>query len=114
MKQMTLWFLVLLLAGCASFNRGCSAFNADSFGADWIVVQYRYDGTAFNCWKLKNVSVANEEGSDDIYWKDTSAGHLVHIGGWYNRNQVSNGDFESAAQLIGVDSAKCGNGKYPK
>ena len=114
LKKMLTWVWVVLLAGCASMDRGCSSFSARNFGADQVVVQFRTDGTAFNCWKLHNVSVTNEENSDGIYWKDTSTGHLVHISGWYNRNQVSNGDFDSAAQLIGVDSAKCGNGKYPK
>ena len=76
---------ILLLGGCASLNRGCSSWRAESFGGDWVVVQFRMDGSAFNCWKLENVSITNEGHSDGIYWKDSATSHLVHISGWYNR-----------------------------
>lgn len=104
----------LAVTGCASLNRGCSSWTAESFGGDWVVVQYKFDGTPINCWKLKNVSITNESGSDGIYWKDTVTGHLVHIAGWYNRVQVTGGHYGDAAALIGVEDAKCGNGKYPR
>lgn len=102
------------LAGCAAWDRHWSSVGAQTFGADWVVAQYRFDGTPFNCWMLRNTSIANEERSDGVYWKDPSANHLVHISGWYNRVQVTNGDFAGAAKLVGVDSAQCGEGKYPK
>lgn len=105
--------LVFLLSGCASFFRSCSNWNAESFGSDWVVVQFNMEGHAFNCWKLRNVSITNEHGSDGIYWQDTKSGHLVHISGWYNRVQVTGGDYLEAARLVGVDVNKCGNGKYP-
>jgi len=104
---------VALLGGCAGFQRGCSSNMAGAFGSSWLVVQYRADGSAMNCWKLKDASVANEEKSDGIYWQDPKSRHLVHVSGWYNRVQVDGADFEVAAQLVGVDAAKCGNGKYP-
>lgn len=102
-----------LVSGCAGFNRSCSSFNAQNFGADWIVAQYDMNGHPYNCWKLTNVSVANEEGSDGIHWAEGTLGHLVHISGWYDRVQVQGGDFAGAAQLVGVDVNQCGNGHYP-
>ena len=110
------WFalcVLVVLSGCAGTARSCSSFSAESFGADWIVVQYRTDGTPLNCWKLKNASITNEQGSDGIYWKDPESGHLVHISGWYNRVQVTGNNYEEAARLVGVDMGACGNGKYP-
>ena len=103
--------LFLFLTGCAGISRGCSSWYAGAAGANWIIVQYGFDGKPINCWKLQNVSVSNEEGSDGIYWKDES-GHLVHISGWYNRVQVSGNNFKEAAELVGVDLSKIKNGKY--
>lgn len=102
----------MFLFGCASIDRGCSSTVATTFGADWVVVQYRADGAPMNCWKLKNASIVNETGSDGVYWLDDKTGHLVHISGWYNRVQVSNGNFDNAAKLVGVESNLCKNGKY--
>ncbi len=113
-RKIFLVLATLLLTACAGMNRGCAAYNAETFGADWVVVQYKMDGSPINCWKLRAVSVTNEEHSDGIYWKDTTTNHLVHISGWYNRVQVIGGDYDVAAKLIGVDPQKCGNGKYPK
>lgn len=56
------------------------------------------------------MSVANEDGTDGIYWQQD--GHLVHISGWYNRVQVDDDKFEAAAALLGVELARCTNGKY--
>ncbi len=106
-------FILLFFAGCAGLGRGCSSWQANNFGSDWIIVQYKFDGTPINCWKLNDVSVTNETNSDGIYWKDES-GHLVHISGWYNRVQVQGGRYEEAAKLVGVDINLIGNGKYPK
>ena len=99
---------VLFIPGC---NRTATSVWAGATGADWIVVQYSYDGSPINCWKLKGVSVSNETQSDGVYWKDEN-GHLIHIAGWYNRVQVSGGRFEEAAELLGVDAKKITNGKY--
>jgi hypothetical protein len=101
-----------VVAGCAGTQRGCASFNAGTFGADWIVVQYSYDGEPITCWELRGVSVAVDPGND-LHWVDTKSGHLIHLEGWYNRIQVAGGDFVGAAKTLGVDPAKCGNGKYP-
>jgi hypothetical protein len=102
---------VLFLASCAGWERGCSSWNAESFGANWIVVQYAMDGSPMNCWKLSNVSITNEQSSDGVYWKDPS-GHLIHISGWYNRVQVEGGDFDSAAKAVGIHLPACKGGTY--
>lgn len=101
----------LALVGCAGTMRSCHGCMAEEMGADWIVVQYKTDGIPMNCWRLPGTSVANEQGSDGIHWYETS-GHLVHISGWYNRVQVSHGDWAGAARTIGVDLESCGDGKY--
>lgn len=101
----------LFLTGCAGIQRDCSSHVATEFGSDWIIVQYRNDGTPMNCWKLKNVGVANETGTDGIYWQ-APGGHLVHLSGWYNRVQVSGGNFKEAAMSVGVDESRCDSGIY--
>jgi hypothetical protein len=104
---------LLLLTACAGFERSCSSQMATSFGSDWIVLQYGFDGTPINCWKLTNTSIANEEHTDGIYWQDP-AGHLAHISGWYNRVQVNGSNFTGAAKVLGIDMAACQNGSYAK
>jgi len=95
------WLALLVVAGCAGMDRGCSSCVAENMGGDWIIIQYRFDGSPMACWKLRGTSVTNEEHSDGIYWKGPT-GHLVHISGWYNRVQVTNGDFDGAAKSVGV------------
>lgn len=102
--------VLLFLTGCAGQARQCASCNADSYGADWVVVQYRTDGMPLNCWKLRSVSIGQETG-DSIVWQ-SSDGHLVHIAGWYNRVQVHDGDYEGAAKAVGVDLHRCTNGAY--
>lgn len=114
MKKIVVVLMVLMLAGCAGVQRGCSSWWAESVGSDWVVVQYGYNGDPINCWKLQNVSITNEGGSDGIYWKDGATGHLVHISGWYNRVQVAGGRYDEAAKLLGVEINKIKNGKYIK
>jgi hypothetical protein len=104
MKRIALY--ALFLVGCAGVSRSCSSCVAEDFGADWIIVQYKMDGSVLRCWKMTNVGVVNEPSSDGIYWKGSS-GHLVHISGWYNRVQVRNGDWAGAAKDLGVDLALC-------
>ena len=112
-RIVVLSLLIMTFTGCAGTQRYCSSFWATQAGADWVVVQYGYNGDPINCWRLQNVSISNEEGSDGIYWKEGS-GHLVHISGWYNRVQVYAGRFDEAAKLLGVESSKITNGKYMK
>lgn len=102
---------LVLLVGCAGLERDCAGCSAQEFGADWIVVQYNFGGAPLACWQLKNVGVKNEPASDGIFWKGGS-GHLVHISGWYNRVQVSHGDWAGAAKELDVDLARCPGGKY--
>lgn len=107
------WYIVFaLLAGCASWNRGCSGCTASTFGADWVIITNGTDGHIINCWKLTGASVVNEEHSDGIWWKDEATGHLVHISGWYSRVQVQNADFKGAAKQLGVDLDHCPGGRY--
>lgn len=101
-----------LLTGCAGAQRSCTNWSAESFGADWLVVQLDMNGHPFSCWKLKNTSIANEDKSDGIHWQDNRTGHMVHISGWYNRVQVANSDFDGAAKILGVDAKKCSEGVY--
>jgi hypothetical protein len=112
MKRLLMLGLLLFTVGCAGFNKDCAQTKAGMFGSDWIVAQYRADGSAFHCWQVRNASVSSSEGGN-INWQDPQNGHLVHITGWENRVQVVNGDFDTAARLLGVDAAKCGNGVYP-
>jgi hypothetical protein len=114
MKRVAVTLLAIAMVGCAGWSRGCASWNAENFGADWIVIQQRMtDGEAFNCWILRNTSISSESGSDGIYWKDAATGHLVHIAGQYARVQVTDGRFKDAAVLVGVDADKCQGGRYP-
>lgn len=106
MKKLLTFPMVILLVGCAGFARECSSCNAENFGSDWLIAQYNYNGDQIHCWKLVKRSVANEERSDGIYWT-SNAGHLVHIGGWYTRVQVLNGNFASAAIENNIDLQAC-------
>lgn len=107
-----LYALALSVSGCAGWSRSCSSWEAENFAADWAVAQFDAAGKPFNCWKLEDTSITNEPHSDGIYWKDSPSGHLVHISGWYNRVQVENGQWKTAAEAVGVELDKCTNGKY--
>ncbi len=96
----------LFLTGCSGFLRQCSSWGASAFGSDWLIIQYNMNGGALKCWRLKDVSVQNEHNSDGIYWQ-ASDGHLVHISGWYNRVQVSSGDWTGAAKALSVNLKSC-------
>jgi len=94
------------LAGCASIDRGCASCSADSFGADWVVVQMDNDGRPYRCWELRGTSVASESG-DGVYWKDNRSGNLVHISGHFNRVQVTGGNWEHAYATLGLTAETC-------
>ena len=102
-------FTVLL--GCAGWQRDCASSCASSLGSDWIVLQYGYDGKPINCWRLTNTAIDNENQTDGVFWRENT-GHLVHISGWYNRVQVSSGDWDGAAKTLGIDLARCKDGAY--
>ena len=113
-KNRFMLLLLLYMMGCAGWGRQCSSCTAESFGADWIVLQYGMDGKPINCWVLEDTSIDNEGASDGIYWLDRNEGHLVHISGWYNRVQLGSGknSKETAAKLLGIDLKQCVNGRY--
>ena len=112
MRKLIILALLASCVGCAGTGKACSQMGASAFGSDWIIVQYRQDGTAFHCWKVRDAAVDSGQGGN-IDWKDRQTGHLMHITGWENRIQVAGGDFETAGRLVGVDSNLCGNGIYP-
>lgn len=103
-RRFAMW--AVLLVGCAGTARSCTSCTAESFGADWIVVQMDMSGRPFRCWELRNTSIANEVQSDGIYWAG-SQGNLIHISGLYNRVQVLNGQWEAAYREVGVTAATC-------
>ncbi len=98
--------LLVALTGCASVNRGCSSCNADSFGADWVVVQMDNDGRPYRCWWLKHTSVASESG-DGVYWVDPASKNLVHISGHFNRVQVVGDNWARAYETLGLTQEGC-------
>lgn len=102
---MSFIILCLFATACAGTSRWCSSCYASSTGADWLVVTYKMDGTPFRCWRLKNVSLTDEQGGG-IYWEGRD-GNLVHLGGWYNRVQVNGTNWESAAGHMGVELDSC-------
>lgn len=105
---------LLLLVGCASWQRSCSSSLTRTFGGDWMITQLAMDGTAFNCWKLEGISLTTDEaGGGEIQWLDPQTNHLIHVNGWHNQVQVSNKNWETAAHELGVDAEKCGHGRYP-
>lgn len=109
-KSILVLSALTLLAGCGKgYDRQMAVSNAEQYGADWIIAQDSSDGRVYRCWKLHNVSVANEEHSDGIHWLDNS-NHIVHISGWYNRISVSNNNWDDAAKQIDVDLTKCHEG----
>jgi len=110
MKTYIKYIPFLFLFGCAGMARDCSSCSAESFGSDWIIIQYAFDGKPINCWQELNAAISNEPGSDGIYWEHGS--HLIHISGWYNRVQVFNKDFAGAARSVGVDLDRCTGGAY--
>lgn len=100
------WALAALVFGCAGQQRSCAGCNAENFGADWVVVQLRTDGTPFRCWALHDTSIGNEPHSDGIWWQ-SPGGHLVHISNLYNRVQVQGGDWNGAFTELGLSRATC-------
>lgn len=111
-KRLMVVIPFIMLIGCASLGRQCSGCMAEGFGADWIVITRNMTGDITSCWQLKNTSVDNEHGSDGVWWKDCSYGHLIHISGWYERVQVEKDDFKTAAKQLNVELDRCPGGKY--
>jgi hypothetical protein len=116
LQQLRRWAKIVIpcmfVTGCAGFQRGCTSWSARNLGSDWIIVQYDMGMHPKMCWKLHNVSVANEENSDGIHWFDNNTNAMRHIGGWYDYAQVPNGDYADAATRLGVDPNICHDGPY--
>jgi hypothetical protein len=111
-KKILMGMVMLSLTACAGFQRGCTAWQAENYASNWIVTQNDMNMKPVHCWKLPDTSISNETSSDGIYWLDPHHHQLVHISGWYNRVQVSNGDWLTAADSVGIDLAKCKDGIY--
>lgn len=111
MRQIANSFLLILfivvLPGCAGVQRELSSCSAGMEGADWVVVQYTFDGHPFRCWELHGASVVNEASSDGIYWTNPSTNNLVHISGIYNRVQVTNDNWDKGFQEVGLTQDGC-------
>lgn len=98
---------LLLLTGCAGFQRSCSNYTAQTYGTNWVVSQMSMTGTPAACWVLHNTSVSNEDKSDGIHWLDRQ-GQMVHVAGWIDRVQVIHGDYVGAGRQIGItDLTRC-------
>jgi hypothetical protein len=100
-------FLLALFTGCAGYWRSCSSCNAESFGADWVIVQMDMNGYPYRCWELPKTSVSNEPASDGIYWEERGGGNLVHISGHYNRVQVVGANWDRAFAELGLTRESC-------
>ena len=79
---------------------------ATTYGADWVVVELRYDGTPFRCWELENVTLTSEMESDGIWWQ-LRGGPIVHVSGVYDYVQVIDGDWEGAFEQINMTRLAC-------
>lgn len=106
-SQIVMYIFCAALVGCAGWSRGCSSYDAEHFGADWVVAQMDFQGKPFRCWELRNAAITNEQGSDGIYWKDPQSGNLVHISNLYNRVQVVSDNWARAYAEIGLTKAEC-------
>jgi hypothetical protein len=111
-KRILLAICMMFMAGCAGLQRSCASTWSSNVGANWIIVQFGFDGRPFNCWKLTNVVLTNEQSGDGVWWQDAD-GHLAHVAGWYNRVQVKGANFDTAARMLGVEAGQCGSGRYP-
>lgn len=105
MRRRLVVYLCIMFVGCAGTQRWFSSCNAESFGADWVVVQVDAYGHPYRCWELHGVSITNEEHSDGIYWSGPNG--LVHIAGQYNRVQVTSGQWSGAFNELGLTRETC-------
>lgn len=101
-----IFFILFGLSFHRGARRGCTAVVADATGANWLIVTYNLYGDPFRCWELHEVAVTNESQSDGIYWKEAN-GNLVHLSGFYNRIQVTNGNWEAAFASLGITQEQC-------
>ena len=104
-------FISLFLSACSGCGRWFSNGVASNFGADWVIVQYAAQGNPINCWKLRDVSVDNESGSDGIQWIIPGVG-MMHLAGWYARIMVDDGSYAATFKYLGLNVDSCPGGRY--
>ena len=106
-KIRALYLSVLMLAGCAGLERGCSSMCAEEFGSDWIIVELtEAGGKPYRCWELRDVSITSEAGSDGIYWL-TEVGNLIHVSGSYDYIQVEHNAWDEAFEELNLTREAC-------
>lgn len=104
MKRM--FWVLLMLTGCAGVQRDCRGCSSEVGGANWLVVQYTMSGSVLHCWKLDNVAMENEPHSDGIYWEE-SGGNVVHISNLYNAVQLNGSNWDAAEQRLNLTAKDC-------
>jgi hypothetical protein len=87
----TLLALMIAIGGPAGCSRKFNSWTAESFGSNWLVIQYNQAGSPINIWELNNKSIGNELNSDGIYFVDNE-GSVVHLSGHYMYIQVTSFD----------------------
>ena len=80
-KMLFLFFAVLMLTSCAKWHNRVKADGGvfGTYSGDWIVVK-QSGGHITDVFKLNNVMVQSEAGSDGWLFVDES-GNPIHIGG---------------------------------
>jgi len=73
--------LVVVVSGPIGIQNQFSAWKANAYGSDWLIVQYTGMGDVQNHWELKNSAIHNEGHSDGIYFTTTHG--VVHLSGHY-------------------------------
>jgi hypothetical protein len=98
---------IMFMVNCARLDRGCSSCLATNLGANWVVVELTEAGAKpYRCWELQGVTITSEEGSDGIFWKDSTTNNLIHVAGSYDYVQVK-GTWDSAFRQLGLTREKC-------
>jgi len=95
------------VAIAAALTFGCGGNACD--GPNHLVVQYDGSGVPLNCWKIVEENLWTDDGF--IYW-----GHQRRNATYVSPPAVSmpvqNGQWEAAAQALGIDLSRCTNGRY--
>jgi len=79
--KVAIFGLILMMTGCA---KTCNRMNANggiigAHNGDWVVVTYSGNHIT-DVWKMTDVMVQSEEGSDGWLFVDAT-GNAVHVGG---------------------------------
>ncbi len=73
--------MIFLVSGPVGIQNQLTAWKANAYGSDWLVIQYTGMGEVQNHWELKNAAIHNEGHSDGIYF--TTPHGVVHLSGHY-------------------------------